>query len=62
MTLENFIYESIEEIMDGHYDSVKERVVKHALFICFYFHRPSGYLPCWVRSAKAATTKGLSAA
>ena len=29
MTLENFIYESTEEIMSGNYCSVKDRIVKH---------------------------------
>ena len=29
MTLENFIYESTEEIMSGNYNSVKDRIIKH---------------------------------
>ena len=29
MTLENFIYESTEEIIDGDYEGAKERIVKH---------------------------------
>ena len=29
MTLENFIYESLEEVISGDYDSAKERIIKH---------------------------------
>ena len=29
MTLENFIYESLEEVLNGGYDSAKERIIKH---------------------------------
>ena len=29
MTLENFIYESLEEIADGNYESAKVRIIKH---------------------------------
>ena len=29
MTKENFIYESVNEILDGRYDEVKERIEKH---------------------------------
>ena len=29
MTLENFIYESLEEIVAGNYDLAKERIIKH---------------------------------
>ena len=29
MTLENFIYESVDEIFSGDYDGTKERIIKH---------------------------------
>ena len=29
MTLENFIYESLEEVVNGNYELAKERIVKH---------------------------------
>ena len=29
MTLENFIYESVSEILNGGYEEVRERIVKH---------------------------------
>ena len=29
MTLENFIYESVSEILNGKYEEVKERIEKH---------------------------------
>ncbi len=29
MTLENFIYESLDEVVSGKYDSAKERIIKH---------------------------------
>ena len=29
MTLENFIYESLDEIIDGNYEEAKNRIIKH---------------------------------